>query len=96
MANLEFRSDVSMQDGGVAKIVSFYLTQKECNSPSDYLPARAVDYQMLPFNGIVPGEAAQRRGLRVDFDPSVAFEKPAPLLVFGSDPLQWCVTAYVS
>lgn len=91
MANLEFRRDVSMQDWSGAKIVPFYLTQRGDPDVPDCLPARAVGYPMLPFDDEKSEGQAPRHGLRVGFGPCVGFEKPATLLNFGPDPLQWYV-----
>ena len=84
MANLEFRSDVSMQDANAPDFVLFNLVPEPLTIPAS-LPIPTADL----VKNIVKGTRAAGSpslALRVTCRQDVPIERPQILLIFGSNP----------
>ena len=86
MANLEFRSDVSMQDVDVPELVLFLLVPKP--SPvAVRLPISAPFLEQTPYaSATVAGSQGSTIAFKVTCAQDVPLDEPVPILSVGSDP----------
>ena len=89
MANLEFRSDVSMQDVDVPELVLFLLVPKspKRSTVAIRLPVPAPFLEQIPYTS-EPGAGSQNStmALKIRCGQDVPLDEPVLLLSIGSDP----------
>ena len=87
MANLNFRSDVSMQDVDVPGLVLFYMMPKP-STVAIRLPVPAPYLEQTIYKSNVAGSKVSRPALKITCRQDIQLDRPAPLLSIGSDPIQ--------
>ena len=86
MANLEFRSDVSMQDVDVPELVLFLLVPKP-STMAIHLPISAPFLEQTPYaSASVDGSQGSTMALKITCAQDVTLDEPVPVLSIGSDP----------
>ena len=89
MSNLEFRSDVSMQDVDVPELVLFLLVLKspKTSTVAVHLPVPAPFLEQIPYaNELVGGSQISTIAYKITCGQDVPLDKPVLILSIGSDP----------
>lgn len=85
MSNLDFRSDVSMQDADVPKLVLFHLVPEPLTVPAR-LPIPSPFLDRIPYmSNRTAGGLGWTTALIITCDQDVTLTEPAPILRIGSD-----------
>lgn len=88
MANLDFRSDVSMQDADVPKLVLFYLVPKALTvAARPPVPAPFLEQFSYKSKRTI-GSQSLLTSLTITCDQDAPLDQPADVLSIGSDPHQ--------
>ncbi len=86
MANLNFRSDVSMQDVDVPGLVLFYMVPRP--SPvAIRLPVPAPFLEQTHYKSNVAGSQVSQTALKITCRQDVHLDEPVLILSIGSDPI---------
>lgn len=86
MADLNFRSDVSMQDADVPRLVLFYLVPEPLTVPARP-PILSPLLEQIPYRGnCTVGSQFLRTALKIEIDQHASLDQPVLLLKIGSDP----------
>ena len=86
MANLEFRSDVSMQDVDVPELVLLLLVPKPLTQ-AVRLPISAPFLEQTPYaSRSIAGSQGSTIAFKITCAQEVSLDEPVPVLSIGSDP----------